>query len=287
MLASCFHIPHFSRSFRFLSSASFPVPVTLLCAFPFPFLPVSPGLGFPVLSFPFGSLSFPVFTADLSSVSFGFRYLAFCQFPFVLPCFAPTAVPQVLLFWISPRRSVPSFPFLSSGSCLSISLLSLCSSFSHFLPVFASQLAIPVLLICFRFSGFPLLSSLVSRAFFPVPCFRLSVCFLSPHPVSLPQLLDRCLPFAFAFGTFRDLSGFFRPLVTASGYSALPFFSLLPDFPRLGSFGACFPLPFRLLPCDSSGFGTQLTAIPFSVFLFRLTVATQFPTFPFGLGRSP
>ena len=97
-----------------------------------------------------------------------------------------------------------------------------------------------MLLICFRFSGFPLLSSLVSRAFFPVLCFRLSVCFLSPHPVSLPQLLDRCLPFAFAFGTFRDLSGFFRPLVTASGYSALPFFSLLPDFPRLGSLGACF-----------------------------------------------
>ena len=100
------------------------------------------------LRFPGFSLSFrPGFPCLVS----GSVYLAFCQFPFILPCFTPTAVPQVLAWLRSPFRSLrfsispffsaffrplisgfdysasvssfPFFPFLPhggfSGACLS------------------------------------------------------------------------------------------------------------------------------------------------------------------------
>ena len=116
----------------------------------------------------------------------GSVYLAFCLFPFILPCFAPTAVPQVLTIFH-----------------LSISLW--CSSL------------LPLSFVRFRL-GFDYSASVSSFPFFPFP----------PH----------------------------------SGLS-----------------GAIIHLPFRLLPCFPSDFGTQLPAIPFSVSLFRITGATQLPTF--------
>ena len=53
------------------------------------------------------------------------------MFPFVLPCFAPTAVPQVLPFRISPPGSALDFHFLSSASVLASHYSAFCSSFPH------------------------------------------------------------------------------------------------------------------------------------------------------------
>ena len=60
-----------------------------------------------------------------------FRYSASCLFPFILPCFAPTAVPQVLPFWISPRGSTPDFRFLTSASVLASHYSASVSPFRH------------------------------------------------------------------------------------------------------------------------------------------------------------
>ena len=62
-------------------------------------------------------------------------------------------------------------PFRSSRFCLSV--------------------ASPVLPLRFRFLAFPVLSSLISHAFFPGSRTRLSVGFLSSFPASLPQLFHR------------------------------------------------------------------------------------------------
>ena len=58
----------------------------------------------------FSPYSRPGFPCLLS----GSVYLASCQFPFILPCFAPTAVPQVLALFRFPFGSLPFsiFPFL-------------------------------------------------------------------------------------------------------------------------------------------------------------------------------
>ena len=75
--------------------------------------------GFPASRF---SFRLPVFPLSSGLVSRTFRPILstqlFCSFPFALPCFAPTAVPQVLPFWISPPGSTPSFRFLSSSFAL-------------------------------------------------------------------------------------------------------------------------------------------------------------------------
>ena len=70
--------------------------------------------GFSVpLSLPrFSPSSRPGFPCLLS----GSKYSAFCLFPFVLPCFAPTAVPQVLAFCFRFRPFPFFFRFLSSAS---------------------------------------------------------------------------------------------------------------------------------------------------------------------------
>ena len=71
-----------------------------------------------------------------------------------------------------------------------------------------------------RFLGLLFLSSLISHAFLPDSCTRLSVCFLSSLPDSLPQLFLRCFPSAFAFGPspFNLLS--FVRFSSGSYYSA-------------------------------------------------------------------
>ena len=119
------------------------------------FLSSAPVLGFQLLSF----LLFPFLFSTVSAIQLGFlsfsgllslsclsssfqpgfpcfpsdsKYSAFCSFPFVLPCFAPTAVPQVLPFWISPPGSVPDFHFLSSASVLASHYSAFCVSFPFF-----------------------------------------------------------------------------------------------------------------------------------------------------------
>ena len=55
---------------------------------------------------------------------FSSRYLASCQFPFALPCFAPTTVPQVITLRSHARcfsLSLAFFRPLGSGSCYSAS----------------------------------------------------------------------------------------------------------------------------------------------------------------------
>ena len=114
-----------------------------------------------------------------------------------------------------------------------------------------------------RFFGFPFLSGLISRAFLPGFCTRLSVCFLSPFPDSLPQLFLRCLPYAFAFGLSPfDLLSFVR-FSSGSGYSAFCFF-LSVFFPFLPQ--------QRLLRC---------TNFCFRFVGFPRSFKTRFPVFSF------
>ena len=104
--------------FRFLSSASVLAPHYSASVSSFPFsscfrLTVASS----VLVFRFRFLRFPrSLRPDFSCLPSRFRYLASCLFPFVLPCFAPTAVPQVLAFCFRFRPFPFFFRFLSSAS---------------------------------------------------------------------------------------------------------------------------------------------------------------------------
>ena len=99
-----------------------------------------------------------------------------------------------------------------------------------------------------RFLDFPFLSGLISRAFLPGFCTRLSVSFLLPFPDSLPQLFLRCLPCAFAFGLFPFRSAFFRPLLFRFWLLSLCFFlsSFFPASP-LSCFSGAASLSFDFL----------------------------------------
>ena len=125
---------------------------------------------------------------------------------------------------------------------------------------------------------------------------RLSVRFLSSLPVSLPQLFHRCFPsfplsfVRFSSGLFCLLSAFFRPLQPASDYSAFcSFFSLLPVLPWQRFLRCLFiRFPFRLFPCFPFSFGTQLTAIPFSIrCLASQWLPQQLGRLPFGFRPLP
>ena len=58
----------------------------------------------------------PYFRPGFPCLLSGSVYSAFCQFPFTLPCFAPTAVPQVIAWRPSPFGSLrfSTFPFISA-----------------------------------------------------------------------------------------------------------------------------------------------------------------------------
>ena len=156
---------------------------------------------------PYSQPGFPCFLS-------GSKYSAFCLFPFVLPCFAPTAVPQVLPFWFSPLGSTLGFRFLSVSSALA----SHYSAYRVFLSCFPTRhtagfwvrpfhLAVPRLFFRVR--------CLVSHAFSSVLSTRLSVCFLSSFPASLPQLFHRCSPFSvfrLPLGVLPCVSPFFHPV---------------------------------------------------------------------------
>ena len=141
----------------------------------------------------------PGFPCHLS----GSVYSASCLFPFVLPSFAPTAVPLVLPFWITPRGSTLDFRFLSSTSALASHYSASVSSFPLFpfpphsgfrgARPFLSSLSLspsvpPVSMLPFRFRYFSL-----PAVPFSAPLFRVT------GATSAAGLLFPARPFPLAF----------------------------------------------------------------------------------------
>ena len=206
----------FSLPFRFLSSASLPVLATQPSVSSFPLssrlrltlaFSVRP-LRFRFLGFPHSLRpGFPCF----SSVS---KYLAFCSFPFILPGFAPTAVPPVLPLCSRFRAfslSVAFFRPLWFGSNYSAF-----RSFFSLLPVFPCRRFLRCCLVALRLPRF-------SSSVWPVamPYFRL---WYSAYCASFYRSLSRLtvatsaswpslagfglFPFAYALGSGYSASGF-------------------------------------------------------------------------------
>ena len=104
--------------FAFFRPLQFWVLTTQPLFLPFPFLPASASQGLrPCSSSAFASYVFPVLSCLVSRAFLpGFGTQLHCMFPFALPRFAPTAVPQVL----TSSFRFPYFPlpfrFLSSAS---------------------------------------------------------------------------------------------------------------------------------------------------------------------------
>ena len=199
---------------RFLSSARPLLPATQPSVSSFPFFPFLPHSGLSGAASPLSLPCFPrSFPAGFPSVLSRFSYLAFCWFPFVLPCFAPAAVPQVIPFQIAPPGPVPDFRFLIKASVLASHYSASVSSVQFF--PFSPHSGFPGAQFRSRFPGFPFLSDPISRAFLPGSRTRLPVCFLSSFPVSLPQLFHWCFPsfpLSLLFRAFPFPLGFFRPL---------------------------------------------------------------------------
>ena len=289
-LPQLFHrclVSAFASSFFRFPSASFrplPFPFRLLSLLFFlSALPASASQGLPPCALPLSLLRFP----RSSQPGFPcflprFPYSAFCWFPFVLPCFAPAAVPQVIPFQISPPGPVPDFRFLSSASVLASHYSASVSSF----PCFLSQPHSGFL----NASDFPLGLSVFHRIFrqvsptsLPVSGTRLPVRSLSPLPDSLPQLLVRCFPFAFAFGLVRFASGSFRPLLLRFRLLSLLFLPFRSSRFRLSVASPVPPLRFRFLafpvlpgPVSRAffpGFRTRLSACFLSSFPASLPAA--------------
>ena len=191
--------------FRFLSSASLPVPATQPLFLPFLFLPVSASQWLPQCSLSaLASLVSPVLSDLVSRVfSPGSSYSASCLFPFILPGFAPTAVPPVLPFCFRFR----AFPFRSAYlSSASLSVLTtqpsvLSFPFFPFSPVGGSSGAS----FLFRPACF--------HAFLPIPVLSF-LQFLSPtlyRPTVLlqrPGLPLRALPVPLCLSLQVRLLGF-------------------------------------------------------------------------------
>ena len=153
----------------------------------------------------FASFVAPVFPLPFRLISHPFRSIPLtqlrCMFPFALPCFAPTAVSQVLVFFpVSSVTLFPTFVFLclmlsfvrfrlSRSSYSAFSLFRSASSLTHLAPV---SFGAPQLLSLLRFPRFP-------SSGFPSALFRLCLLgslprFLSSFPTSLPQPFRWCLP---------------------------------------------------------------------------------------------
>ena len=212
----------------------------------------------------------------------GSAYSVLCSFPFVLPCFAPTAVPQVLPFWISPPGSVPDFRFLSSASIVASHYSAYCSSFPHFpVPPHSGFPSAPLPLSLSRFSPFV-------PAWFPMPCSRFSYSASCLFPFVLPSFAPTAVPLVLPFwiaprGSTLDFRFLSSTSALASHYSAsVSSFPLFPFPPHSGFRGALWflssPLlspsvpPVSMLPFRFRYF--SLPAIPFSAPLFRVTGAT-------------
>ena len=157
-----------------------------------------------------------------------------------------------------------SFVRFFSGSDYS----AFCSSFPLF-PV-SPLSGFPGARFRFRFFAFPILSCLISHAFFPGSRTRLPVCFLSPFPDSLPTAVPQVLPFCFRFRAFPLL---FRFLSSPSS----PPPATWPLF-----------LPFRFLPVSASQWLLRcaLSALASSAFPFLLRPVSR-ASFPGSRTRLP
>ena len=160
------------RCFGILSSASVLDSDYSASVLPFLLFPVPPHSCFPGARLRSRFLGFP-FLSSLISHAFlpGSCTWLYCSFLFALPCFAPTAVPQVLTFR-SHFRSFPlPFRFLSSAS------LSLPTTWPSVLPFLLFPVppysCCPGARLRSRFLGFLFLSCLISHAFLPDSCTRL------------------------------------------------------------------------------------------------------------------
>ena len=193
--------------FRFLSSASVLASHYSASVLPFPlsFRSCLTG-GFPgapvLLSL---SRFFPSFRPGFPCLLSGSVYSAFCQFPFILPCFAPTAVPQVLAWLCSPFGSLhfSIFPFFSAF--LSIASFPVPTTQLPFL-LFPSSLS--CLTVAFQVLVYP--RSLPSVSILPFPLwYSAFLHFLSPLTVSRYSATSaagllfpaRPFPLAFALGS--------------------------------------------------------------------------------------
>ena len=278
--------------FRFLSSASvLGLQLLSLCFFRSFFSPFSPHSGYSGSALCSRFLPFPLLSSLVSHAILPvLLYLASCWFPFVLPSFAPAAVPLVLPFRISPPESTLDFRFLSSASVLASHYSAICSSFSTLFPFLPHRW----LSRCFRsalaFRIFPLLPSLVSHAFFPILCTWLSVSFFSSYPASLPTAVPlvitfrfrpRCFPLLFRFLS----SASFPVLITQPS----PF--LFPSSPRPLAWVLrvlIYPFPFQPVAMPSVSLWYSAFLHFFSpLFCFATQVLLQLPTSCFQYGRSP
>ena len=238
--------------FRFLSSASaLAFHYSAFCFFRllsswFP-LAVSSS----VLVFCFRFLRLPLsFLSDFSSILSRFCYLASCSFPFILRGFAPTAVPPLLAFCFGLSPSIYAFfrPLLFRFRLLSFLFL----PFLLFLdsPHSCSSNA----RVRFRFHVSPLSSWPDLSCQFPGSRTRLSVCFLSLFPVSLPLRYS---------GDSLEIS-----LLGTAAWLPFPFV----HFRFSSSATWLLFLPFLLFPSPSHSdfFGARL----------RLSLLTSSPFFP-------
>ena len=284
VLAFRFRFLHFPFRFRFLSSASASLPATGPSVSSFPFYPFLPHSGFFGARLPLSLLTFPrSFQPDFSCFLSRFSYSDFCWFPFVLPCFAPAAVPQVIPFQISPPGPMLDFSLSFVRFRFSISLLSLCF-FLSFLRPFLPHSGFSGGPFRSRFLGFP-------RSFRPgLPCFlsrflySASCLFPFVLPCFAPTAVPQVLAFCFRFRPFPFPAGFFRPLAvpvltTQPSVLLFPFF-LFP--PLRGFLSAPLSLSFlRLFPVQSClishaflpGSGTQLSVCFLSPFPDSLPTA--------------
>ena len=123
--------------FGILSSASVSGSDYSASVLPFLLFPIPPHSCFPGARFRSRFLGFP-FLSGLISRAFlpGSCTRLYCSFPFALPCFAPTAVPQVLTFCFHFRYFPLSVCFLSSALFKASSYSAFCFSFPS-LPGFA------------------------------------------------------------------------------------------------------------------------------------------------------
>ena len=199
---------------RFCSASGYSALCFFLSVLPvssFPFFPFLPHSGFLGAASPLSLPCFPrSFLPDFSCILSRFPYLAFCWFPFVLPCFAPAAVPQVIPFWISPPGPVLDFRLSFVRFRFSASLLGLCFFLSSFFPFPPHSGFLGATLPLTLPWPFPVLPSLVSHALFPGSSYSASCSFPFILPGFAPTAVPPVLPFVSAFASLRGFPPAFR-----------------------------------------------------------------------------
>ena len=200
VLTFLFRFRSFSLQLQFLSSLLYPVLTTWLSVSSVPCFLLPPHSGFHNASLP---LSFPRFPR-FSPTGFPFRhsrfpYLAFCLFPFALPCFAPTAVPQVITFFrlstsLRCQSMLPlSFVRFRLGSYYSASVFSFPSSrFSH--NSWYNRGAYPSSIPPVSMLRFRLWYSAFLQFLSPIDCFRITGATTAPNLLFPARLFPLASP---------------------------------------------------------------------------------------------